>query len=307
LVHCANCGERLLGAYCHACGQKRLAEGDRRLGHLLRQFVEVATDLDNRVWRSLRALVFEPGRLTREYFLGRRARWIAPIPLFLAVNLVYFLAPLHGGDLSLQFDQQVTARVRILADEPEPRLDARQRLREGQSHSPHTTAWIDARVRERDAAARSASQGTPGYTYRDYRIAYDAKADEVSKALIILHVPFAALALTVMFATQRRYFAEHFVFALHYFAFLLLALQVAAQVYGLLQSTSTAPSTHAVVVLDWAMRGLIPAYAVLSIRRAYAVGWPMAFAAAIGLVGTILAVNLHVYRAVQFAITFALT
>lgn len=307
MINCANCGESLLGDYCHACGQKRFVDGDRRLGHLLRQFVETATDLDNRLWRSLRALAFRPGLLTREYFLGRRARWIAPVPLFLAVNLVYFLAPLHGGDLSLRFDQQVTARVRALAAGPDARLDEAQRTREGQSHAPHTMAWIDARVSERDAAARAESGGAQGYTYRDYRQAYDAKADEVSKALIILHLPFAALALTFMFARQRRYFAEHFVFALHYFAFLLVALQIAAQAYGLLQSMSTEASTQAVVVLDWLMRGVIPAYAVLAIQRAYAVGWPAAFAAGAGLVGTILVVNLHLYRAVQFAITFAVS
>ena len=307
MAECANCGVTLVGGYCHACGQKRFDERDRRFGHLLHQFIESATDLDNRVWRSLRALLFQPGLLTREYFLGRRSRWISPISLFLAVNVVYFLAPLHGGDLTLQFDQQVTGRVRALASEPGAALDERQRTQEGQTHARYTMAWIDARVRERDAAARVESDGADGYTYRDYRKAYDAKADDVSKALIILHLPFAALALTLMFARQRRYFAEHIVFALHYFAFLLAALQVAAQVHGLLQSASTETSAMAVVALDWVMRVLFPAYAVLAIRRAYAVGWLVAFATGAGFVAMILGVNLYVYRAVQFAITFALT
>lgn len=307
MAECTNCGTALIGEYCHACGQKRFEESDRRLGHLLSQFIESATDLDNRVWRSLRALLFQPGLLSREYFLGRRSRWIAPISLFLAVNVVYFLAPLHGGDLTLQFDQQVTARVRALASEPGTAPDTGPREQEGQTHARYTMAWIDARVHERDAAARAASGGAEGYTYRDYRLAYDAKADEVSKALIVLHLPFAALALTLVFARRRRYFAEHFVFALHYFAFLLATLQGAAQVHGLLLSASAETSAWAVVALDWLMRILFPAYAVLAIRRAYAVGWPVAIAAGAAFVAVILVVNLHVYRAVQFAITFALT
>jgi type III secretory pathway component EscR len=57
----------------------------------------------------------------------------------------------------------------------------------------------------------------------------------------------------------------------------------------------------------WIMRILLPAYAVLALRRAYAVGWLKAFVAAAALVAAILVVNLYLYRAIQFMVTFALT
>src|SRR4051794_12041726 len=92
---CSNCSTALVGPFCHACGQKRFAESDRRFGHLLHQFVASATDLDGRVWRTVRALLFRPGLLAREYFEGRRARWLSPVSLFVTVSVVYFVAPLH--------------------------------------------------------------------------------------------------------------------------------------------------------------------------------------------------------------------
>lgn len=303
---CANCGAALVGEFCHRCGQKRFVERDRRLGHLLREFAASATDLDGRVWRSLRALVFQPGLLSREYLLGRRVRWLSPASLFLAVSVVYFLAPIHGGDLTLQFNQQVSARIRALAVEPGERLSEAQLGFSGQSHSRFTSSWIDKRVKTRDAAARKASHGTQGYTHGDYRRAYDARADDVSKALVILHVPLAALALMLLFARQRRYFAEHFVVALHYFAFWLVALEIISQLSNLAASLPPGWEPDQ-AVYDWIMRTLLPVYAVLALRRAYAVGWLKAVLAASGMLAVVIVANLHLYRAVQFMVTFALT
>ena len=306
MAECANCGTQLVGGYCHACGQKRFDEQDRRFSHLLRDFLESATDLDSRVWRSVRALLFQPGRLSREYFLGRRARWLSPATLFLLVNLLYFLAPLHGGDFSLQFAQQVSGRVRALAAGPDHHYSPEQLAGTGQAHSRLTEPWIERRIARRDAAARAASEGRSGYDYRDYRLAYDARADDVSKALVILHLPPVALMLALVLAWRRYYYAEHFVFALHYFAFALAALQLVIQMQALAQAVSPewAPGAQA---LDWFMRVLLCGYAVLASRRAYSLGWPGAFVVAAAMLAAIIAFNLYVYRAIQFAVTFALT
>lgn len=307
MTSCTNCGATLAGEFCQACGQKRFVESDRRFGHLLQQLVASATDLDGRVWRSLRALLFQPGLLSREYIMGRRARWVAPMTLFLAVNVVYFLAPLHGGDLALQFNQQVPGRIRVLASDPETKLDEEQSRGTGQMHTPYTVHWVEGRVSARDAAAREASHGAHGYTYRDYRIAYDAKADDVSKALILLHVPFAAMALMALFAGQGRYFAEHFVVALHFFAFTLLALPLAVQAHALMKFALPAAWVPPDIALDWFMRILLPAYATLALRRTYAIGWIRSIVSAMGMLLAVVLVNLYVYRAVEFMVTFSLT
>lgn len=304
---CANCGTPLVGAFCHACGQKRFVDSDRRFAHLLHQFVVSATDLDGRIWRTLRALLLRPGLLGRDYIAGRRAHWLTPMTLFLAVNVAYFLAPLHGGDLALQFDQQVSGRLRALAADAGTSLSAAQRADNGQRHTRFSEPWIDARVQARDAAARAASQGQRGYTYRDYRIAYDAKADDVSKALVMLHVPFAALALALLFAPLRHYFAEHVVVALHFVAFALLALLIVVQLRALIHAVLPPAWVPPDTVFDWPMRAWFSGHAVLALRRAYGVGWPWAIAGAAGLLAALLFSNLYVYRTVAFIVTFALS
>ncbi|MCE5234130.1 MAG: DUF3667 domain-containing protein [Mizugakiibacter sp.] len=269
-------------------------------------FIESATDLDGRVWRTLRVLLFAPGLLSREYLAGRRARWLPPVSLFLAISVVYFLAPIRGGDLTLQFIQQVSPDVRAQALEPGETLTPAQRAASGQWYSAYASRWVERRVAQRDAAARAASNGATGYTVRDYRAVYEARADDVSKALVILHVPLAALVLMLAFWRQRRYYAEHFVVVLHYFAFWIVALTLISQAIHLIHWLPPAwqpPET----VYDWVMRALLALYAVLALRRAYAVGWPKALIAAAAMIASIVLFNLYAYRAVQFAVTFALT
>jgi hypothetical protein len=85
---CSNCGATLAGPYCHACGQKRITAGERGLGHLLGEGLRQVTELDGKLLRSLRLLLFKPGLLSREYLDDRRARYATPISLFLLANVM---------------------------------------------------------------------------------------------------------------------------------------------------------------------------------------------------------------------------
>ena len=93
---CQNCGIKLIGPYCAACGQKAVP-----LNVTLHDFAHELTHetlhVDGRIFQSIRRLVTSPGFLTREYLEGRRARWISPIRLYLIFSVLYFgLSALTG-------------------------------------------------------------------------------------------------------------------------------------------------------------------------------------------------------------------
>ena len=96
---CAACGATLEGPYCHACGERRRRPEDESLGHFLREQFREVTSADGRLWRTLRAL-FVPGKLTAEYFVGRRGLYVRPVRIFLVVNIALFFA-LSGSDGTL--------------------------------------------------------------------------------------------------------------------------------------------------------------------------------------------------------------
>ena len=58
---------------------------------LLRDLMEDLLDLDSRFMRTLKPLLFKPGRLTRDYMEGRRFRYAPPMRLYIFSSIVFFL------------------------------------------------------------------------------------------------------------------------------------------------------------------------------------------------------------------------
>ena len=87
---CANCGTVLHGRYCSVCGQQADTAA-HSVGHFLWEAVEALTHADSRVRSTLPPLLRRPGFLTREFFAGRRARYVQPLRLYLIVSVVFFL------------------------------------------------------------------------------------------------------------------------------------------------------------------------------------------------------------------------
>ncbi len=93
---CANCETVLTGAFCATCGQS--AHVHRSIGHIFEEFLHGIWHFDSKAWRTLPRLVLQPGRLTRDYVYGKRARYIAPLALFLfSVFLMFFVFETLGG------------------------------------------------------------------------------------------------------------------------------------------------------------------------------------------------------------------
>ena len=102
-TECRNCGTRLVGAFCAHCGQKAV-HLNPSLHEFLQDLFQELVPVDGRILQSVRLLLKKPGLLSREYFAGRRARYMSPILLYLAFSLLYFaisaLAPIGGWQVS---------------------------------------------------------------------------------------------------------------------------------------------------------------------------------------------------------------
>lgn len=92
---CLNCGASLMGAYCANCGQAtRLHRSLVSLGH---DILHGVFHFEGKIWRTLPELFFRPGRLTRRYIEGERAKFVSPMALFLfTVFLMFAVFSLTG-------------------------------------------------------------------------------------------------------------------------------------------------------------------------------------------------------------------
>lgn len=309
---CRDCGADLGAAtYCGACGQRRHDESERRLGPILRDALAAATNLDSRFWRTFLALLFRPGRLSRDYIDGRRRRWLPPVTVFVLVNLLYFLSP-GVTDFTLPFADQVPGRIALQAVEDPARLSDSRRAyldrSQGQLHSALTAPLVENRVAARNAAALEQSDGAQGYSMADYARAYETANDDVSKLLIGLHIPLLALALAALFPRARLYFAEHFVAALHMFSVIVLLPQLATLPLGLLAEFGPQAVVQAAFrFIPPVMLALIILHGALALRLVYRPPWWWLIAATALFILALGVAHMAVYRAVQFLVIFAIT
>ena len=94
--NCTDCGEPVAGNFCANCGQPTHVH--RTLLHLVEEVLHGVMHFDARIWRTLPLLAINPGRLTREWVEGRRARYVSPLAMFLfTVFLTFFLFSFSGG------------------------------------------------------------------------------------------------------------------------------------------------------------------------------------------------------------------
>jgi hypothetical protein len=139
---CDNCGTPLLGEHCYACGQPTKG--------MVRHFssiVGTVLNIDARVLRTLWPLMAKPGFLSREYFAGRRVRYVTPVRLYLFLSVVMFFA-IQG---SINVDDSGSGGLHLNSGDD---ID--------DAKTPADVDKAVAAAHEELAEARKSAAGTPG-------------------------------------------------------------------------------------------------------------------------------------------------
>ena len=104
---CLNCGSELHGQYCGHCGQ-RASSRLISLWELTRDAFGDLFELDSRLWRTLVPLLVRPGKLTKDYLEGRRARYMPPFRMYLVLSVIFFVVAFFDprDNLNLLFEPE---------------------------------------------------------------------------------------------------------------------------------------------------------------------------------------------------------
>jgi hypothetical protein len=275
---CTNCGSAVVATYCAECGEKQPSRHDFSLRGLAADVFHDVTSVDGRLLRSLVALLTKPGLLTREWFEGRRGRYVKPFSLFVVLNVVFFVIQPHTQLLSYRYDNYVY----------------------GQSA---TSRDHFASVQQRRAKT--------GDTQQQFEARFNASLQDGKKSLLVFCIPVLALALTVLYAGRGRYFAEHLVFSIHTYAYFLVFMGAVVpflQFIVLRGLVAIGAPHHAV---EWMLSDagltvvlavVIGSYVYLALRRVYGDG-PVAAAVRAAIVFMLVGQLTNVYHNVLFYTT----
>ncbi len=189
---CPSCRTPVTTTYCASCGERALRAHDLTLRGLAHQAALAIVSVDGRLVRSVSCLLRHPGELTRAYMRGQRKPYIAPLQLFLVANVLFFAMQSMSGE-------------KILSTSLAGHL-------QNQVWSPIARRLVTDRLQ---ATHR---------TFDGYAPVFDRAVALNAKSLIVLMAVAFSASLPVLFHRSRQPFVTHAVFALHFYAFLLLVL-----------------------------------------------------------------------------------
>jgi len=257
---CPNCATEISGPFCPTCGQEQ-KELKKYVWTIAGEFFEDVFTADSRASRTLFALVFRPGHLTAEYFAGRRARYVAPVRLYLIISFMFFiLLPLLS-----QLAPGNVRQVQVTGTDGQEQnwreeVDAEMANVQIDWLSEEENAVLTEKLRSQLSKVLEQMDEDPASVYMEFM--------DLMSAVMFFLLPFFAIFLKFFYIGSGFYYAEHLLLAIHNHCFLYLALAVSSLLgYGEETSWADLTSTLEGIVVLW-----MPVYIYLSMRRVYEQG-----------------------------------
>lgn len=225
---CLNCNHVVENKFCPNCGQENI-ETKQSFHYLFTHFVEDLTHYDGSFWKTIKALLFKPGKLTKEYLAGKRKLYVPPVKLYIFISFVTFLIPNLLPDYSF-------------VEEPNPK--AKTEYKEISEDKIKTQAITInngpeiSNLKQLDSIQNASEQEKMSrLDYYMYKYAIKNKGKATKKEsreqilenlkhnvpkVLFLYMPVFAFFLWLFHNKKRWYYFDIGVFTLHYFGFLLL-------------------------------------------------------------------------------------
>ena len=251
---CENCGAPLYGKYCYACGQPTTGMV-RHFSSVMSDIADSVLNIDERVFKTLAPLYLRPGKLTLDYFAGRRARYVTPF------RLVFFLA------IVAFFSTQITVRAGFtpadkavaistsggkptLAVVPAPKapaapissddgafangnLSLNDKVLWNRDTKPLKIGWLpDAAVDWINDLIGNAQQQLHAMNAGSWAEQQNARRKftlgmySAAPTVLFVLLPIFALLLKIFYIFKKRLYMEHLIVAMHSHAFLMLSMLV---------------------------------------------------------------------------------
>lgn len=304
---CMNCGMELQGPFCHFCGQpdKNFL---RFFPVLMRELLEDFLDFDSRFMRTIKPLLFKPGKLTRDYLDGKRFRYVPPLRLYIFSSISFFFlaAFLAGNSIQISSDPDdegnTPSNIQIDAEDQEKLNRALEKL------DPELAAEIESGIKEieddddtiqfndkpwdretnplivpflpnrindwiNDEIAESPQKGEE--IEANPNLIKD-KIFELLPAAMFVLLPIVALLFKFWYLFAKKFYVEHLIFALHNhsFVFVILLLMILLNSFaGWRDPTEEGAWTSAATFINVVLGAWIPVYMLISLKRVYRQGW----------------------------------
>ena len=244
---CLNCGTKLVGTFCHQCGQKDIPRR-QVIGDLISNFIEAFTNFDGKFLRTTRYLVLKPGFLPIEYNKGKRETYFHPVRMYTFASFLFFLlfvllpdtnteavkAGLSKEDKeelaelgldstmnyndSLYQSKKKSGMTFSISEEKYKSLEQYDSVQNALPEGERDGWWERLKTRRTIELTRKYKDDTKGLGENFMRFF----SENFSTALFFL-MPLFALLLKLLYIRRDYFYSEHLVFTIYYYNFFYLA------------------------------------------------------------------------------------
>jgi hypothetical protein len=245
---CLNCRGVLNGPFCSSCGQ-RAVPPNPTIAELTGDAWQELSGYDGRILATVRGLL-RPGQLTEDYVSGRRAHYLPPVRVYLAVSVLYFV---------------------IAAATPATIGDEGREVRAGGVRIEVSGASSDRVLSDEERAElRAQLAGAPRLLQPMLQGMLDDPAAFRSRVFVTMpRVLFAMLPVSAAIVSlfyRGRTFPTALVFAVHVHSFVFVALAL-AELAKFTNSVAIVLAAGALAMLA------VVVYALMASRRVFGGSW----------------------------------
>ncbi len=237
LATCRNCGTMIQGPYCHQCGQNLFKGVRRSVKDLVFNALENIFVLDNKIFQTLRYLLFYPGRLTQEYTKGRVVSYVHPSKLFWFITIIFFflfVSKFNIGETDDEDEDQGIVKIKKeVATAPENNV-----LPSDSTIAMKTSSVSDVKKDTTKIKATPSFESEEKENKRKKEVIggfeeLNKKKGDLQRYLstyapyfAFLLIPFFAFLMLLLFYKRAFFYVDYLAFSLHYhsFVFLLFSL-----------------------------------------------------------------------------------
>lgn len=229
---CLNCENEVQGRFCSNCGQENV-ESRHSFHYLFTHFLEDLLHYDGSFWKTIKTLLFKPGKLTIEYLKGKRASYVAPVKLYIFVAFVAFFVPaavsffenepkneiIETSDNESELAKEIkNSGVTYGLKEGYKNVKSVAQLDSLQSVKPKGKKlnWVEYKIMKKNIEL--IKQGAE----KEFQEKFVEMLSKNFSKVLFVYMPIFAFLLWLFHGKKRWYYFDHGIFTLHYFAFLLI-------------------------------------------------------------------------------------
>ncbi len=285
IIKCRNCETDFKGNFCPHCGQT-IKEFDRPFSILIYDFMGTVFAFDARFFKTIKAVLFHPGKFSFEYMKGKRASYMKPFQFYVFVSFLFFLLlNIHTKSI-IHFNQDTESMVQDTIKKDAINTDVELA---GPTNIPNSDKQIMDSVSKMNklkpsgfislAEIEKAKTGIEkvlekgGHTNTEQRIlrntikmlsypdVFISKLYKYFSWSFFIVMPLFAFWLWLFFHKTRKFYSSHFIYSLnlHATTFLIFTLIVAVKLIF---------PNKTISIENW-LFWLIPIYIWLGMRKYY--------------------------------------